>query len=142
MRCHKKRLTKQAVLGTYEKMKGRYPVSRTRNQNNPKDESDKQISQICKNSVHFKSNTSTGTGHLSAVTHSFGAMQLILKLNPSLATSTNLVSTKETQSQLEAEAEGQTNNLSSDCKAIMNILYPDVDYSSDYDGNELTYAYE
>ena len=39
------RLIKQAMLGTYEKMKGRYPISRTGNQNNPKDDSGKQISQ-------------------------------------------------------------------------------------------------
>ena len=54
-------------------------------------------------------------------------MHLILKLNPSLATSTNSVSAmaKETESQLEAEAEGQTYNLCSDCEVIMNMLHPD-----------------
>ena len=101
-------LIKQAVLSTYEKMKSRYPVSRTRNQNSSKD----------------------------------SAMHLILKLNPSLATSTNSVSTiaEETESQLEVEAEGQTHNLSSDCKVIINILHPDADYSSDSDSNKLNYA--
>ena len=121
---------KQAVLGTYEKMKSRYPVLRSRNQNSSKGNSDKQVSKSGKKSIQFKSNTSTGTGHSSAVTHSGIAMHLILKLNPSLATSTNSVSTiaKETESQLEAEAEGQTHNLSSDC--------------SDSDSDELTYADE
>ena len=71
-------------------------------------------------------------------------MHLILKSNPSLATSTNLVSTiaKETESQLEAEAERQTHNLSSGSKVVMNILHPDVDYSSDSDSDELTYTDE
>ena len=45
------RLIKQAVLGTYKKMKSRNQVSRTRNQNNSKDESGKQISQGNKKSV-------------------------------------------------------------------------------------------
>ena len=76
------RLLKQAVLSFYEKMKSRYPVSRTRNQNNPKDDSGKQISQSGKKSGQFKSNTSTGTSHSSAVTHSGSAMCSILKLNP------------------------------------------------------------
>ena len=94
------RLINQTVLGTYEKMKGRYPVSRTKNQNNPKDNSGKQISQSIKKSVQFKSNTSTGTGQSLAVTHSGSAMCSILKLNPSLATSTNSASTiaEETES--------------------------------------------
>ena len=71
-------------------------------------------------------------------------MHLILKFNPTLATSTNLVSTiaEETESQLEAEAEGQTHNLSSDCEGIMNILHPDVDYNSDSESDELTYTDE
>ena len=135
---------KQAVLGTYEKMKGRYPVSITRNQNNPKDYSGKQISQSSKKSVQYKSNTSTETGQSSAVTHSGSATHLILKSNPSFATSTNSVSAiaDETESQLEAEAEGQTHYLPLDCKAIMNILHPDVDYSSDSESDELTYADE
>ena len=72
-------------------MKGKYSISRNRNQNNPKDDSDKQISQSDKKFVQFKSNTSTGTGHSSAVTPSGNAMHLILKSNPSLATSTNSV---------------------------------------------------
>ena len=78
------------------------------------------------------------------MTHSGSAIHSILKWNPSLADSTNSVSTiaEETKSQLEAEAEGQPHNLSLDCKAIMNILHPDVDYSSDSDSNELTYADE
>ena len=67
-----------------------------------------------------------------------------MKLNLSLGTSTNLVSTiaEETESQLDAEAEGQTHNLSSDCEVIMNILHPDVDYSSVSDSDELTYVDE
>ena len=131
------RLIKQAVLGTYKNMKSGYPVSRTRNQNNSKDDSDKQMTQSGKKSVQFKSNTSTETSHSSAVTYSGCAMHSILKLNPSLATSTNSVSTivKETESQLEAEAEGQTHYLSSDCEVIMNILHLDVDYSSDSDSD-------
>ena len=69
-------------------------------------------------------------------------MYSILKLSPNLAASTNSVSTiaKETESQLEAEC--QTLNLSSDCEVIMNILHPDVDYSSDSDSDELTCADE
>ena len=132
------------MFDTYEKMKGRHPVSRNRNQNTPKDDSGKQISQSGKESVQFKSNTSSGTGHSSAVTHSGSAMHSILKLNPNLATRTNSVSTvaEETESQVDAEAEGQTHNLSSDCKTIMNKLHPDVDYSSDSDSDELTYADE
>ena len=51
------RLIKQAVLGTYERMKGKYSNSRNRNQNNPKDDSGKQMSQSGKKSVQFKSNT-------------------------------------------------------------------------------------
>ena len=138
------RLIKQAVLGTCEGMKGKYPISRKRNQNSHKDDSGKQISQSEKKSVQFKSNSSTGNGHSSAVTHSDSAMCLILKLNSSLATSTDLVSTiaEETESQLEAETEYQTHNLSSACKVIMNILHPDVEYSSDSDSDELTYADE
>ena len=70
-------------------------------------------------------------------------MHSILKSNPSLATSTNLVSTiaEESESQLKAEA-GQTHNLTPDCKGIMNILQPDIDYSSDSDSDELIYADE
>ena len=102
------------------------------------------MSQSGKKSVQFESNTSSGTGNPSAVTHSGSGMHSILKLNPSLATSTNSVSTiaEETESQLEAEAEGQPHNLSLDCKAIMNILHPDVYYSSDSDSDELTYTDE
>ena len=129
------RLIKQAVLATYGKMKGKYPIPRNRNQNNPKDDSGNQISQSGKKSVQFKSNTNTRTGHSSAVTHPGNATDSILKSNSNLATSTNSVSTiaKETESQLDAEAEGQTHNLSSDCEVIMNIIHPDVDYSSDSD---------
>ena len=87
------RLIKQAVSGTYEKIKSRYPVLRTRNQNSSKDNSDKQINQSDKKSVQFKSNTGTGTGHSLTVTLSGTAVCLILKSNPSLATSTNSVST-------------------------------------------------
>ena len=106
------RLNKQAVLGTYEKMKSRYPVLRTRNQNSSKYDSGNQISQSGSKSIQFKSNTSTGTSHSSAVTCLGSPMHSILKSNPSLATSTNSVSTsaEETESQLEAEAEGQTHN--------------------------------
>ena len=88
--------------------------------------------------------TTTGTGHSSAVTHWGTAMLSILKSNPSLATSTNSVLTiaEKTESQLDAEAEDQTHNLSSYCEAIMNILHWDVDYSSDSDSDELTYADE
>ena len=138
------RLIKQVMFGTCEKMKGRYPISRNRNLNNSKDDSGKQISQSGKKYVQFKSNTSPGTGHSSAVTHSGSAMHLILKLNPSLASSTNLVSTiaKVKESQLDAAAEGQTHNLSSYCEVIMNILHRDVNYSSDSDSDELTYADE
>ena len=138
------RLIKQTVLGTYERMKGKYPISRNRNQDNPKDDSGKQVSQSSKKSVQFKFNTITRTGHSSTATHSGNAMCLILKLSPSLTTSTNLVSTigKKTESQLDAEAEGQTHDLSSDCEAIMNISHPDVDYSSDSAIDELTYADE
>ena len=61
-----------------------------------------------------------------------------------MTTRTNSVSTivEETESELDAEAEGQTHELSSDCKAIMDILHPDVDYGSDLDSNELTYVDE
>ena len=78
------------------------------------------------------------------MTCSGSAISSILKLNPSLATSTNLVSTiaEETESQLDAEVEGQTHNLSSDCRAIINILHPDVDYSSDSDSDKITYTDE
>ena len=77
------------------------------------------------------------------MTHSGNAACSILKLSPSLATSTNSVSTiaEETESQLDAEA-GQTHELSSDCEAIMDILHPEVDYSSDSDSDELTYTDE
>ena len=68
------RLIKQAVLGTYERMKGNYSNSKNRNQNNPKDGNGKQMSQRGKKSVQFKSNTNTGTNHSSAVTHSGNAM--------------------------------------------------------------------
>ena len=99
------RLIKQPVLGTYDRMKVKYPISRNRNQNNSKDDSGKQISQSCKKSVQFKSNISIGTGHSSAVTHSGSTMPSILKSNPNLATSTNSVSTiaKETESQWKQE---------------------------------------
>ena len=95
------RFIRQAVLGIYERMKGKYPISRNRNQNNPKDDSGKQMSHSGKKSVQFKSNTSTGASHSSEVTHSGSAMHSILKLDPSLATSTNSVSTlaEETESQ-------------------------------------------
>ena len=138
------RLIKQTVLCTYKKMKSRYSVLRTRNQNNSKDDSDKQINQSSKKSIKFKPNSGTEIGHSSTVTHSGSAMYPILKSNPSLATSNNLVSTiaKETESQLEAEAEGQTHNLSSDCEVIMNTLHLDVDYSSDSNSDKLTYADE
>ena len=71
---------------------------RNRNQNNPEDDSGRQMSQSDKKSVQFKYNNSTRTGHPSAVTHSGDTMHLILKLNPNLAISTNSVSTivKET----------------------------------------------
>ena len=46
------------------------------------------------------------------------------------------------ESQLEVEAEGQTHSLSSDYKAIMNIFHWDVDYSSDSESDEITYADE
>ena len=137
-------LIKQAVLDTCERMKDKYPISRNRNQNNPKDDSGKQMSQSDEKSVQFKSNTSTRNGHSSAVTHSGNTMHLILKLSPSLATSTNLVPTiaEEMESQLDAEAECQSHDLSSDCEVIMYILHPDEDYSSDSDSDELTYADE
>ena len=78
------------------------------------------------------------------MTHSGNATYSILKSGTSLATSSNLVSTiaDETESQLDAEAEGQTHDLSSDCEVIMNILHPDVNYNSDSDSDELTYADE
>ena len=38
------RLIKQAVLGTYERMKGQYSNLRNKNQNNPKDDSGKRMS--------------------------------------------------------------------------------------------------
>ena len=138
------RLIKQAVLGTYEKMKGKYPISRNRNQNNPKDDSGKQISQRGKKCVQFKSNTSTITGHSPAVTLSGNVIGSILKSSSSLTTSTNLVSTiaEETESQLDAEAEGQAHNLFSDCEVIMIILHPDIDYSSDSDSDKLNYTDE
>ena len=81
-------------------MKGKYPISRNRNQNNTKDDSGKQMSQSGKKSVQFKSNTSTGTSHSSAVTHADNTTHLILISSPSLATSTNPVSTtaEETES--------------------------------------------
>ena len=76
------------------------------------------------------------------MTCSGNATCLILKLSPNLATSTNSVSTiaKETKSQLDAESEGQTHDLSSDCEVIMNILHPKVEYSFDSDSDELTYT--
>ena len=78
------------------------------------------------------------------MTHSGNTMHSILKLSPGLTTSTNSVTTiaEETESQLNAEAEGHTHELCSDYKAIMDILHPDVDYSSDSNSNELTYADE
>ena len=60
-----------------------------------------------------------------------------------MTTSKNSVSTKveETEPQLGAEAElGQPHDLSSDCKAITDILHPDIDSESDSDSNELTYV--
>ena len=57
------RLIKQSVLGTYERMKGKYLNLSNRKQNNPKDDSDKQMSQSSRKSVQFKSNTSTRTNH-------------------------------------------------------------------------------
>ena len=42
------RLIKQTVLVTYERMKGKCSNLRNRNQNNPKDDSDKQINQSSK----------------------------------------------------------------------------------------------
>ena len=62
--------------------KGKYPISRDRNQNNPKDDSGKQITQSGKKSLQFKSNTSTGTGHFSTVTISGSTMHSNLKSNP------------------------------------------------------------
>ena len=47
------RLIKQTVLGTYERMNGKYSNSRNRNQNNPKDDSGKQMSQSGKKSVRL-----------------------------------------------------------------------------------------
>ena len=87
------RLIKQAVLGTYERMKGEYSNLRNKIQNNPEDDTGKQMSQSGKKSVQFKSNTNTGINHSSAVTCSGNAMCSILKTSPSLATSTNSVST-------------------------------------------------
>ena len=132
------------MLGTYERMKGKYSNSRNRNPNNPKDDSGKQMSQSSMKSVQFKSHTSTRTGHSSAVTCSGNNTCLIPKMSPNLVTSTNSVSTiaEKTESQLDANAEGQTHELPSDCEAIMNIFHPDVDYSSDSDSDELTYADE
>ena len=78
------RLIKQAVFGTYEKMKSRYPVLRIRKQNSSKDDSDKKTSQCGKKSIQFKTNTSTGTSHSSTVAHSGSAMLPMLKLNPGL----------------------------------------------------------
>ena len=115
------RLIKQALLGTYKRIKGNFLRSR----NNAKDDMAKQISQSGKKSVQFKSNTNTGTNHPPTVTHSGNATHLILKLSPNFATSTNSVSTivEETEFQLDAEAEiGQTHELSTDCKSIMG--YP------------------
>ena len=83
------RLIKQAVLCTYERMKGNY----SRLRNNGKDDNGKQMIQSGKKSVQFKSNTNTGTNHPPTVTHSGNAMCSILKLTPNLATSTNSVST-------------------------------------------------
>ena len=60
-----------------------------------------------------------------------------------MATSTNSVSTivEETESQLDTEAGiGQMHELSSDCKVIMDILQPDIDFESDSESNELTYV--
>ena len=53
------RLIKQAVLGTYERIKCNY----SRSSNNAKDDSGKQMSQSGKKYVQFKSNTNTGTNH-------------------------------------------------------------------------------
>ena len=79
------------------------------------------------------------------MTHSGNATHSILKSSPNLATSTNSVSSivKETESQLDAEAElGQTHELSSDCEAVMDILHPDMDYGSNSDSHELSYTDE
>ena len=93
----------------------------------------------------FKSNTNTGTNHPPTVTHSDNATHLILKSSPNLAISTNSVSTivEERESQLDTEAEiGQTHELSSDCKVIMDIRHPDIDSESDSDSDEVTYLDE
>ena len=47
------RLIKQAVLGTYERMKGKYSNLRKRNQNNPKDDNGKQMSQSNKKAYNL-----------------------------------------------------------------------------------------
>ena len=142
------RLIKQAVHGTYERRKGNYSRLRNKissNKNNAKDDNSKQMSQSGKKSVQFKSNANTGTIHSPTVTHSGNATHLIRKSSPNLAASTNSVSTiiDKTESQLDAEAVlDQTHELSPDCKAIMDILYPDIDYRSDSDSDELTYMDE
>ena len=97
---------KQAVVGTYERMKGNYSMSRNKissNQNIAKDDNSTQMGQIGKKSVQFKSNANTGTNHSLSVTHSGNATCLILKSSPNVATSTNSVSTivKETESQMQ-----------------------------------------
>ena len=90
------RLIKQAVLGTYERMKGNYSKLRnkiTSHQNNTKDDNNKQMSQSGKKSVQSKSYANTGTNHLPTVTHSDNVICSILKLSPNLATNTNSVFT-------------------------------------------------
>ena len=52
-------LIKQVVLGTHERMKGKYSNLRNKTQNNPKDDNGKKMSQRGKKSVQFKSNTNT-----------------------------------------------------------------------------------
>ena len=70
---------------------------------------------------------------------------MIFKASPNLAMRTNSVSTivEETEPQLDADAElDQTQGLSPDCEAIMDILHSGVDFGSDSDSDELTYADE
>ena len=79
------RLIKQAVLETYERMKGNYSRLMNKissNQNNAKDDHSKQVSQSGKKSVQFKSNANTGTNHLPTATHSGNAILSILKSSP------------------------------------------------------------
>ena len=124
-------------------MKGKYSNLRKKPSINPKDDNGKHMSQSDKKSVQFKSNINAGTNHSTAVMDSGNAMHSILKSTLNLAASINSVLTivKETESHLGAEAElDQTHELSSDYEVIMDILHPDVDYSSDSDSDELTYT--